>query len=1140
MDAPPTPAPPRRRSRGLKLLALAVVLLAVLVWFAPTIVAKTSLKDSLLRSATAKLKGTVRVGGLSAGWLSPVELTDVTVTDAAGREVLTAPSVRLSKSLLALARNRADLGTITVTKPTLTVVSADRTNVEELLDEFLKGEPTGGPRPALTLAIDDGRVLLADRANPPAVLVEQATVSVQVPPDPAGLVRVKAVAQSPGAAGGGNFFLDASVGDESTVEVRALALPLDGFGPFLGRFVPGTRVGGRLTGDLTATAGATSSLSGQAEVAGLDVQSPTLGPDRVQLALARVHLKSIKLVGDTISVGPGTELDCDVGKFAASGEFSPAETPEQMLSRHGLSATADIDVARLAKVAPRLLRIRPGTELTAGRVKAEVASAPSARGVGWKGTVTTTALRGTRDGQPLGWDQPFRAVFDAHLRPNGLPEFDDLQCQSDFVGLHARGTVNEFVVRANLDLDKLAAHLGQFVDFGGATVAGTGSLAVDLVPQDGGKSKLSTAVQLLRFQFRDAAGRGLSEPALSVTAQAVGRFAPTGPVPVDSLAADVTAAGDRLTVNLVEPVADLRAARGGSVAVKLVGDLGRWAGRAAPFVGLPSGLEIGGVATAAGTFAVAADGVRCPKLVADVEPFRFRGFGLNIDETRSVHAEAGLTLNRPTGAVGLSDVRLDSDTARVFARRIDLSPLPDGGLGVKGAASLTADVARARRAVNLPVELAGLAKVDRADFDLGAGGVLRFDADGVGESLVLGPPGRPAWTEGRVKLTAAGAWGPKADAVRFDTLRAERDGLTAEAKGGVTRMSLPSAAVDVSGSLAYDLAKLEPQLRTYLGKDARAVGKERRPFKLTGPLGDGGRNVAVAVGPAAGPFDRLAGSAGLGWQELFAYGFDVGRADLRADLADGTVRFTPVKAMFGGGTVELTPTVRLDPDYTLSLAPGHVVSNATLTPAACANAVGFVLPPLANAAEVTGLVSLDLGENRIPLADPNRMAVNGTLIVHKATVSPGPLFREITAAMETPPTPLTLTQEQAVPFRVENGRVYHKQFKVMVEKTEVRTSGSVGLDGTVSILVEMQVPPKLAQGLFPNNPIARESLAKQYLRFPVGGTLSKPRLEPGAVRAALRGVAGEAARDGFGEFLRRGSDRLLQELDKKANPPEKK
>ena len=116
---------PKRRSffaRWARRLLPLVVLLVLLVWFAPTIVAKTELRNRIARAATADLKGTLHVGGASFGWFSPIELTDVTITDEAGRTIATVPKVTSEKSLLALARNRADLGTFTLDGAALTVV----------------------------------------------------------------------------------------------------------------------------------------------------------------------------------------------------------------------------------------------------------------------------------------------------------------------------------------------------------------------------------------------------------------------------------------------------------------------------------------------------------------------------------------------------------------------------------------------------------------------------------------------------------------------------------------------------------------------------------------------------------------------------------------------------------------------------------------------------------------------------------------------------------------------------------------------------------------------------------------------------------------------------------------------------------
>ena len=116
------PSPTRRRGRRwLVRLAAVGLLLTLAVWFAPVVVAKTGLRQVVLARVFADLDGTVAAGGASLGWLSQVELRDVTVTDPSGLTVLRAERVTSSRTLLALALDRSDLGTFTVERPVLEV-----------------------------------------------------------------------------------------------------------------------------------------------------------------------------------------------------------------------------------------------------------------------------------------------------------------------------------------------------------------------------------------------------------------------------------------------------------------------------------------------------------------------------------------------------------------------------------------------------------------------------------------------------------------------------------------------------------------------------------------------------------------------------------------------------------------------------------------------------------------------------------------------------------------------------------------------------------------------------------------------------------------------------------------------------------
>jgi hypothetical protein len=85
----------------------------------------------------------------------------------------------------------------------------------------------------------------------------------------------------------------------------------------------------------------------------------------------------------------------------------------------------------------------------------------------------------------------------------------------------------------------------------------------------------------------------------------------------------------------------------------------------------------------------------------------------------------------------------------------------------------------------------------------------------------------------------------------------------------------------------------------------------------------------------------------------------------------------------------------------------------------------------------------------------------------------------------------------------------------------------------------MPVPPRALDRLLSNNPILRESLAKQRIKVPVGGTLQRPRLDAKALDDGAAAVVRGAAKDAVGGLLMKGQDRLLEELQKKLDPKKK-
>jgi hypothetical protein len=204
------------------------------------------------------------------------------------------------------------------------------------------------------------------------------------------------------------------------------------------------------------------------------------------------------------------------------------------------------------------------------------------------------------------------------------------------------------------------------------------------------------------------------------------------------------------------------------------------------------------------------------------------------------------------------------------------------------------------------------------------------------------------------------------------------------------------------------------------------------------------------------------------------------------------------------------------------------------------------LPPLSRSTSAEGLVSFDLGENRVPLADPRWALINGRLTLHRGEISPGPVLAEIVKVVAPDQPRIVLPDEQTVPIKVENQRVYHDGLAIKVGRATVRTSGSAGIDGTLALVAEFPLPKGLFGEALRRNSRIEEFLSNRRVRIPIGGTLSQPRLDGKRLQEEIRSAGEEfvreAAKEGIGRLLDKGKERLekkLMENNKTPSPPPK-
>jgi translocation and assembly module TamB len=1138
--APSSPPPVSRRRRWLKRLLPLTTVLGLGVWFAPAVVAKTELRNRFARQALADLHGSVEVGSASLGWFSPVELRDVIIKDEQGRTLVSVPKVMSQKSLLALARSSADPGEFTLEGPTVAVVcEKDATNLETAFAEYLKddGKPTAPTRTPVAIRVIGATLTLADTSG--TKTVEGIDATVNVPASRAEPVTVKLTATA------GHLDAQLSLGDTGSAKVVSSGFPLDTFAPLLKRVEPNLALAGAVSTDLKVAWGKDASgrptfaAAGTVGAKQLSVGGPYFNGDTLRLDSANLPL-DVELAGRVVQVRK-FDLACDVGTLSVAGTLDPDESTEKVLARAGVVVGADVEIAKLAAKLPKLLRVKDGTELREGKLKLDLASKADGAGVVWEGKVHTSAIKAVRDGKPIAWEEPLNVEFVGRYASGEFPTFDKLICTSDFLAVNARTTPETIQAAATVYLHQLAARLAEFIDLGGVTLEGEATAQLVAQRKPDGAFQAVGGVTLKDFALVDRSGKGLKEPALKLQLSASGRAPAGGSLHLAAASATLTASGDELKLSLLEPVADVRQLSNGVVEVRVSGDVARWKARAAAFTKIPA-YQMSGTLSVNGKAKLAADRVTVDRLSVGLTNAKFRGAGIVLDEP-TMNATGDFVLTRANSAATITKMTLTSAPLSVTDGALTFEPQSNGAVFVTGSGQCVTDLNRLGAVVKLYPDANG------PDALHGRGvGPLRFRAAGAVTSFggaldianfAYGPKAQPVWSEPTMKVEADGDYSDSADAVTLTVAKVSRPGLDLDAKGAIAKATT-TQDVNFAGTVRYDWAKLSPMIRDLVGTSFTATGSGTRAVAVSGQLTPGG-SVAVATAPippptkTGGPIElkapstgatppkapvptgpsalaAMSGEAALEWDSIKAYGFDVGAGELKGKMTRGVVTVSPISANFGGGKVTVAPTLKLDTaPGEVTLAKGMIVERAKLTPSATAGALGYALPAIANAAQAEGEISALIDDNRITLGDFTQSNLKGALAIHKATVGVSPVVAEIAKLLGAKSTTMTLATETIVLVQVASGRVHHQNFAINFAGTPLRTSGSVGFDNTLDLVVEVPLPKDLPA--LKNNPVLVKALAGKMVKVPVKGTLAKPELDPKGFEQTIAALARDAAKD---------------------------
>jgi len=1155
-----------------RLLAMFLIL-AVLLWFAPTIVANTSVWNWALAKVKAQTNYDVQTGRPSLGWFSPVTIPAIEVRCPKGDLIAQLDAVQLDKTLFALATNSNQLGTITLVKPRARIVLPPPTATTTSPVEPSANEPSAAAMPTipqLALRIIDGAVEIVDPVSNQVFSLQGIEGGVDTPaaadqPFKVGLALQVAANQQPAGAAKINAEFLLPPGQkplgEALVELidfetaatqgllksagleiaprgrltlkTAVRMDQQGLNIRLDQFA-GTQFAVSAPQALGPDVVSIQQLGGQGE---LSIQGDLIVAKQIVIAseLARVEADGILRLGEHSLAG--------LFQAFAKGQ-----------SNEPLQVAAQVDVARLMQMLPNTIRLRPGTQIQSGQITLQVQRDPQSPQPRVTGVVKTSDLVAVNEGRQIRWDKPISASFAVSQSPQG-PQLEQLTCTADFLKLEGAGSLAGGQATFQGDLNRLMTELDKVVDLPELQMAGTLAGQIDWKHGQGDQWGGQTTVNLKNFVLQSPGMQPWQEKDLSLTAIVDGLVGAEGLQQINVGTATIVSGNDRCDARLTKPVAAPFETAAWPVSWKVTGSLASWLARLQPVAPLKD-LRAEGTFELAGAAAVSPTAVVVDKATLHGQQIRAVGFGLFIDEDE-LQLETTAAWDQKNSRVNVPVTTFASSTLAFRADQMQVT-YGDAGFSATGTLDYRGDIERLTMLTEDPQKPV----TTRILGELGGRLTLAY-REGVTDArlsssinelvyatlpekqtptgLVSAPADawKVQWKEPKVALQGGVAYDAAKDTLSITNAAIQASQLKVMASGGISGLST-TPLVDVRGSLTYDMADIAQKLRPMVGESLVIEGKEERAFALVGPLG--------ALSAATGPMNPqvpqglvsndLQGEASIGWQTAEYLGMTFGRADVQAKLQKGVVNFAPLSIPVSSGKFVAQPQILLNAQPPVAtLERGPLLDHVEISPELCRGWLMFVAPLVANATNAEGKFSVDMEGATVPLLDPIKCDVAGAFKIHNAKVGPGPTTAQLITMVKTlrgmtgdqpfdPASPdgkvWMQMGEQKVDFRVVDGRVHHRGMKFVMKDVEITTDGSVGFDETVEMVANIPI-----QEAWLKKDLLAAGLKGQVIQVPIRGHISKPQLDNRALEEMSKKLIKGAAQGLIDDQLKKGFQKLF-------------
>ncbi len=1169
-----------RRSQTL----VGVILIGIIIFFLPNLVLMSPLKHKVVSIATSDVDGKVQVESIRGGWLQSIRIQNLSITDSQNREVLRAKEVRLTKNILGLIFGEG-FGDFEIDQPKADVyVRKQGTNMEDLFSKYLESDEPSDPIPPFNIKLNGGQLRLTNQLDGSVIEYGEVNADLRLFDDSGMAVSLTGNDLTHGgqlAVNGkintGVNQLDFSQG-ELGVEIQHAGVGL------------ATTILTRIGYDTSATGLANGKATigwvgyGQTITTGFEnfaVQNSILaapdyiGQDRIMIGRGALQ-GGFEKAGNKMTAYK-FQLQTDFAKMSANGTadldaISNVLTTGQLRSSN-FQLDGHADVASLAQMLPNTLGIHRDLRFQSGKLMFQ----SFCRTESEKQRILLNAelqnLVGVRGQQPFSIRDPVRIVAVA-TQTDQQTTIDDFKISSHFVNVTGSGTTRQAEFRANGDLSQLANELSQFVDLSNYRLGGRFEGNVQLVPipsAEGGPPRMDwkAKIRVTNADISIPSWGRFRERQLDLVSNIRLWQNTDSSLGVEQSTFDLTAGSDRLNFQTSQAIKKLGFDSVWVGPLRMVGSVESWHARLKPLLGPSANFQSAGTIDLSASLAASPNRVAVQTSQLTIGNFQFRGWGMTIAEkqiaaacvgvldfTKSNLAFESLTLRSSGFATGITNAEFQygqnmrfqgqavfqGDLNRIagWVDSLRSNTMHYSG-HVVGSASMLAQGGKYFGGIDANVTQA---KVMKRAPTLNSTGQTKWDL---------------VWHEPKITL------GGKLSTSDFDTYEFGNLALQSKALALSSRGTLSdiggTVQTNLVGNWKPDWKMISRIVHAYTGQNVAVTGNEIQAFTISGPVfvvdqvanrsnvkpaGSNG-NAPTQSRFASRLSPKLKVQTEIRWDQANIAGFPLGKAQVPVNFENQVLSTSNLQFGVGrSGKASVQPYLNLQSGTpVLGLARNARVDQLELGPEVCKQWLKYIAPAVADAARAQGSLSVSTQQFEIPLSNPFAGAASGTVSIHQATVSSGPLADQLISLSKTiknlteggnvvdsllnggganlgaqnNPSTWVVMPKQDIAFRLHQQRIYHQGATFVIDGVPITTQGSVGVDQSVKLVASVPVQDKWIAGK-----AWLQGLKGKSIQVPIAGTLKQPRLDSNTMRS----LSTQFLRQNVGSSLQ---NKLNQKLD---------